>query len=330
MFIGRKKELKQLSTELSSWKRKTAVLIYGKRRVGKSTLIQQAAKSFKGKVINYMCVSSTLEGNLDLIYRSVSDGLGIPNIKFDSLFAMMDYLKTLDKKILLDMDTIHKTEPINRKNDKKKQFYEISDNLIRFYFTYIFGRTGTIARIGEEQFFNNAIEPSLTQYVSRRLEGITLQYFNRMALLGRYPDIEEYGCYWYDDPQTKTNGEFDCVLKRNGENYDFYECKYYDRPMSLDECTMEKEQLKKIRGIQVSGIGFVCSGGFECDILPPPVEAGASSRQLASSRFSFDSTIVLSISELTPCAPRFCIIGYARTIRMPSFLMFIAAFTSLS
>ena len=43
----------------------------------------------------------------------------------------------------------------------------------------------------------------------------------------------------------KPMGEFDCVLKRNGEKYDFYECKYYDRPMSLDECTMEKEQIKK-------------------------------------------------------------------------------------
>ena len=28
--------------------------------------------------------------------------------------------------------------------------------------------------------------------------------------------------------------------------------------------------------------------------------------QHANSRFSFDSTIVLSISELTPCVPRFC------------------------
>lgn len=56
----------------------------------------------------------------------------------------------LDKqlKILLDMETIQKTEPINRRNDKKKQFYEIVDNLMRFYFTFIFGKAGTIARIG--------------------------------------------------------------------------------------------------------------------------------------------------------------------------------------
>ena len=104
MFVGREKELSQLNTELSLWKRKTAVLVYGKRRVGKSTLINEAAKSFEGVVIDHICVTSTFEGNLELIYRSVSEGLGLPNIRFDSLFAMMDYLKTLDKKILIIID----------------------------------------------------------------------------------------------------------------------------------------------------------------------------------------------------------------------------------
>ena len=438
MFIGREKELRQLNAELSSWKRKTAVLVYGKRRVGKTTLLSVAAKRFEGVVINHMCVTSTFEGNMELIYQSVSEGLGLPNIRFGSLFEMMDYLKTLDKKILLiideypylkqtkkknevdsymqavidklpenvklvlcgsyitvmkelleegnplfgrfsliqhirdfdyldaakfypdlsvrdkvafyavfggspyvlenldtgltirenierlllpetglvrshienvmlkeiqktfdarileilgngkkryseirdkiansetglldkqlkillDMETIQKTDPINRRNDKKKQFYEIVDNLMRFYFTFIFGKAGTIARIGEEQFYNRNIDAVLEQFVSRRLEGIALQYFHRAAMLGLYPDIDDFGSYWYDDPVTKTNGEFDCVIRR-GEQYDFYECKYFDRPMTLEECRQEKEQLDSIKGITVLGVGFVCTGGFD-------------------------------------------------------------------
>ena len=94
MFIGREKELRQLNAELSSWKRRKAVLVYGKRRVGKSTLLSEAAKSFEGVVINHMCVTSTFEGNMELIYQSVSEGLGLPNIRFGSLFEMTDYLKT--------------------------------------------------------------------------------------------------------------------------------------------------------------------------------------------------------------------------------------------
>lgn len=438
MFIGRQKELNALIDELSLWEKKTAVLIYGKRRVGKSTLIKEASRSFNGVVVNHMCITSTFDGNLELIYKSISESLSLPTIHFDSLFAMMDYLRTLDKKILLiideyqylkqtkkknevdsyiqavidklprnvklilcgsyvtvmkelltqdnplfgrfsliqhihdfdyyeaslfypslsvrdkvalysvfggcpyvlenlntektlkeninhlllpetgiirshienvmlreiqksydariletlgngkkryseirdkiggaetglldkqlkillDMETIQKTEPINRHNDAKKQFYEISDNLMRFYFSFIFGNSGTIFRIGEELFFNKNIGTKLDQFISRRLEGLTLQFFHRMAILGLYPDIEDYGCYWYDNPETRTNGEFDCVIKREGELYDFYECKYFNRPMTLLECKEEMEQLKKIKGIDVSGVGFVGTGGF--------------------------------------------------------------------
>ncbi len=67
MFVGREKELKALKDELSDWKKKTAILVYGKRRVGKSTLIKEATKSFDGIVINHLCVNSTFEGNLEMI-----------------------------------------------------------------------------------------------------------------------------------------------------------------------------------------------------------------------------------------------------------------------
>lgn len=440
MFIGREKELSQLNVELSAWKRKTVVLVYGKRRVGKSTLIKEAVKKFDGVVVNHMCVTSTFEGNMELIYQSVSEAIGLPNIRFGSLSEMMDYLGMIDKKVLLiideypylkqtkkknevdsymqavieklpenvklilcgsyiammkelleeenplfgrfsliqhirdfdyldaakfypelsvrdrvafyavfggspyvlenldtrmtlkenierfllpetslirshienvvlkeiqknfdarilaiigngkkryseirdkivnsetglldkqlkilmDMETIQKTEPINRRSDKKKQFYEIVDNLMRFYFTFIFGKAGTIARIGEEQYFGRNIAAALEQFISRRFEGIALQYFHRAALLGKYPDIDDFGSYWYDDAATKSNGEFDCVI-RCGEQYDFYECKYFDRAMTLEECQEEKAQLDNIKGINVSGVGFVCTGGFSFD-----------------------------------------------------------------
>lgn len=439
MFVGRQKELNALKSELSNWNKKSAILVYGKRRVGKSTLIKEASKSFDGIVVNHMCVQSTFNGNLELIYKSVCESLSLPNIKFDSLFALIEYLKTINKnilliideypylkqtkkkyevdsymqaiidklpnniklilcgsyitimkellnednplfgrftliehihdldyydsakfypvlsikdkvafyavfggcpyvlenldvnktlkeniinlllpetglirshienvmlkeiqktydariletlgngkkkyseireiigsdenglldkqlKILLDMETIQKVEPINRKNDKKKQFYEITDNLMRFYFAFIFTKTGIISRIGEHQFYNNQIEKTIEQFISRRLENISLQFFHRLAISGKYPDIEDFGSYWYDDPATKTNGEFDCVVKRNGGLYDFYECKYFDRKMTLEECLQERKQLEEIKGIQVSKIGFICTGGFD-------------------------------------------------------------------
>ena len=129
MFIGRQRELSALTEELSNWKKRTAVLVYGKRRVGKSTLIREAAKSFDGVVINYLCVTSTFEGNLELIYKAVSDALALPNIKFDSLFAMMDYLKTLDKKILLIIDEYPYLKQTKKKNEVDSYMQALIDQL---------------------------------------------------------------------------------------------------------------------------------------------------------------------------------------------------------
>lgn len=104
MFVGRENELAELRRELRSWKRKTAVLVYGKRRVGKSTLINKDADSFEGVVINHLCVTSTFEGNMALLYQSICTSLSLPKMSFESIFAMMDYLKSLEKKILLIID----------------------------------------------------------------------------------------------------------------------------------------------------------------------------------------------------------------------------------
>ena len=129
MFIGREKELNELTKELSSWKRKTAVLIYGKRRVGKSTLIKEAARSFKGIVINHMCVTSTFEGNIELICQSISEAVGLPDIRFGTLSGVFDYLGSLDKKVLLIIDEYPYLKQTKKKNEVDSYMQAVIDRL---------------------------------------------------------------------------------------------------------------------------------------------------------------------------------------------------------
>lgn len=111
-------------------------------------------------------------------------------------------------------------------------------------------------------FLETEVVPTLGQFASRRLEDVAIQHFRRLARAGKLPGARDFGSYWYDDPKAKTNGEFDCVIDR-GSKLDFYECKYFDRPMALAECQAEEHQVRAIPGADVGAIGFVCPGGFD-------------------------------------------------------------------
>lgn len=437
MFVGREKELAELRQTINKGK-KQAVLIYGKRRIGKSTLIAEAAKDFDGITIEHMCVRSTFEGNLELLNRDVSMALDLPDMHLTTLSDVFRLLSTQNKPVLIvldeyqylkesakkgevdsymqdvidhlsdnirlilcgsyisvmkelleednplfgrftrimhieefdyydaalfypkadtrdkiiyyalfggspyvlstidtrtsveenikqyllpstgilrmyienvmlreigkaydvrilemigngkkkyseiksgvtkddngllskqlknlmDMETITKIFPINRPDDKKKSFYAIKDNLMRFYFTFLFGNDGVISRIGENAFYNQFVKRRLVEFISRRFEDIVLQYFGRLARTGQRTDLLDIGSYWYDDPVNKKKGEFDCVVKSSA-GYEFYECKFHQNPMTEQECHDEEEQLREAPGISPAVTGFVCSSGFD-------------------------------------------------------------------
>ena len=129
MFIGRKEELRTLTQELADWQKRSSILIYGKRRVGKSTMINQAAKSFSGTVINHLCVSSTFEGNLELLCKTVSQSLSLPFIRFNSLFDLMEFLGTQDKRILLIIDEYPYWKQSGKQNEVDSYMQTVIDRL---------------------------------------------------------------------------------------------------------------------------------------------------------------------------------------------------------
>lgn len=436
MFYNRIKELNTIKKSLSSNK-KSVVLLYGKRRVGKTSLIKEATKNFKGVFINYTCVKSTFSGNLALLSKCISEAFNVPKIVFSTLEDAFKFIKTqkknvcivideyqylketlregeidshfqiicdqlspniklllcgsyitimkellkednplfgrftdiihleemdyydsssfykkkdLDEKIILysvfggspyvlenidytksvaeniknklipsnsilrthienvmlseirqsfdirilevigngqikyseiltklnekdngyldkqiknliKMETISKLVPINKKNDKKKTFYEINDNLMRFYFTYIFNNTSAIDNIGATEFYNNYIKNSLSSYINKRFEKIALQYFKRQSNNGKLKSILDIGSYWYDDQKNHKNGQFDCVLKfKNG--YKVYEVKHLKNKMTKEMCKEEIEKVNNIDDLNIIKIGFISSSGF--------------------------------------------------------------------
>ena len=59
MFIGREKELEELTEKINN-DCFESILIYGRRRIGKTELIKEAIKSANSKVIYYECKRALL------------------------------------------------------------------------------------------------------------------------------------------------------------------------------------------------------------------------------------------------------------------------------
>ena len=168
----------------------------------------------------------------------------------------LDY--TLEQ--LLKADFIEKKYPINSSDNRKKVFYELKSNMLRFHLKYIEKNPGAVS--SSPAFFEKYIYPSFDTFVSYRFEEIAREWFIMQAENGIRTDILNAGTYWYDNPAQKTNGEFDVALETL-DGYEIYEAKYLSAPMKDDLIAEETRKIRQIAGLNIVSIGFISSSGFE-------------------------------------------------------------------
>jgi len=160
------------------------------------------------------------------------------------------------------MEIIAKVYPINKPDDKKKVSYEVRDNLLRFYYAFIYKNKSALQVLGAEAFYEEYIEESITTFISHRFEEMVRTYFSLLVKARKLRGISNIGTFYYDDGVTHSHGEFDVVLERKGI-YDIYEVKYYSAPLQLREIHKEVAQIRNIKGLQIGNIGFVATAGYE-------------------------------------------------------------------
>lgn len=168
----------------------------------------------------------------------------------------------LDKRLkkLQELGIVEKVFPIGREGDKRKAYYALKDNLLKFYYAYVFREENRISLLGGKRYYEAYISKSIHEYISRRFESIVRTYFSLMVKRGNYPSIIDIGAYFTSE------GEYDCVFKKTDGTYGVYEVKYLKNPLSSGEAKKEIHQIRQIKGIAVSEIGFVCSSGFEAKL----------------------------------------------------------------
>ena len=200
--------------------------------------------------------------NAERIMYAVANGRKRYSEIEDLLSMKSNGLLSKQLSSLLEMEILSKYYPINRADDKKKIAYELSDNLLRFYYAFVYKNKSALTMLGAEAFYDEYIDKAIVTFISHRFEELCRSYFSLCIKSGKLRGISNIGTYYYDDSATHTNGEFDVVLERRG-SYDLYEVKYYASPLSVKEMEHEVQQVRNIKGLTVENIGFISASGFE-------------------------------------------------------------------
>ena len=104
-FIGRQHELSLIRSRLTSG-RSEALLVYGRRRVGKSELIKEALKGVDAVVIHYVCRKTSFSQNLAGLTKATAKAFDESFIDFSSIDKLLKYVysKATSQKVVLFID----------------------------------------------------------------------------------------------------------------------------------------------------------------------------------------------------------------------------------
>lgn len=167
---------------------------------------------------------------------------------------------------LIEMNIIKKVTPINQLNNPKKMFYIFEDNLINFYYKYLFNNPYSVNRRDKDFFYKNFIKDDFEKYyIPKKFEQISKQFLLKLNFLNKLNNvILNIGTYFFDDPKNKINREFDVVtLDKNG--YIAYECKYTNEKISNLIILEEINQTDNLE-INFYKLGFISKSGFKVDV----------------------------------------------------------------
>lgn len=105
-FIGRENELNELR-EAYGKPYGQNILIYGRRRVGKTSLIRESLKFFNGKIVSFVGLENvSLEANTRELEKKIKEVFQVPYLHFEDFSSLLEYLyrQAKQENVLLILD----------------------------------------------------------------------------------------------------------------------------------------------------------------------------------------------------------------------------------
>src|SRR5690554_4562158 len=103
MFVGRKEELNELTSYLNSDKQEN-IIIYGRRRIGKSELIKEALRTTNKPAIFYQATETSQLENVKALSRIIGQRFNLGSITFASFDAIFNFLFNQKDEYILVLD----------------------------------------------------------------------------------------------------------------------------------------------------------------------------------------------------------------------------------
>ena len=128
MFVGRESELKALTEFMNAAETKAAT-VYGRRRIGKTTLLRKAIVDAPGKTIFFEALDGRYETNLNLLAKQVSDLLGAPLGSFQHHLDLFHTLQLYKEPLTIVIDEYQFLKQSRTGNEVDSEFKQIIDQL---------------------------------------------------------------------------------------------------------------------------------------------------------------------------------------------------------
>lgn len=226
-------------------------------------LILEPDARLEDEVPSYLLSEISKIGNAHEIFSALADGHAryrdiLSQSHVSSGATLVNVLNRL-----IGMQLVQRRSPINDPNNKKRTSYVICDGLSKFYYRYVFRYLSQRSVLDPEVYYDRYVNDDFeTQFVPRAFEEVCRQYLVRQNRMGdSEPPFDLIGTYSYDDPVTRTNGEFDVVTK-DPLGYSFYEAKFRTTPITQRMIEDEIEQVQRT-GLTCHRYGFFSRSGFE-------------------------------------------------------------------
>lgn len=164
-------------------------------------------------------------------------------------------------KTLTDLEILARSIPINKPNDNKKATYELNDNLLRFYYAFVYKNSSALQVLGAEAFYDEYVAPVLTRFIAHHFEDICREYFSLQVRSGRMNGVRSIGSYYLDTAVRCEIKEFPVSVEL-ADGYAVYLPKYSAQPMTIDEIHGEAQRMEGVNDPGIKQLGFISINGF--------------------------------------------------------------------